>query len=189
MLLDYFVSFAPWISYIVVLQVADSWRFGFAAGLGIAAVLVIWRTVRRDSRFLDVGTLSYCAIMTMVSALDPSSPVRPYNVPLSLAAIGGLSTVSLLMRSPFTYRIERNHIPERVLDDPVLHDLFYRAHVTATSSWAVCQSVAAAIAAVFIHAKLAPGAVIVQIVGTLTPVGMTRYHHERFVESIDTDAA
>jgi hypothetical protein len=182
---DYLISFAPWIAYILVLQAASSWRFGFAVGLGIAAVVVAMRVTKGDSRFLDVGTLVYCGVMTVVSELDPTSPLKPYNVPLSLTAIGLLSVVSLLMRSPFTYRIERNHVPAHVLQDTALHRHFYRVHVIATSSWAVSQGVAAAIGALLIHAKLAPGAVVVQTVGTLTPIGMTRFHHERFLQSVE----
>jgi hypothetical protein len=102
--------------------------------------------------------------------------------------VGGLSVVSLLMRSPFTYRIERNHVPKRVLEDSALHGAFYRAHVVATSSWAASQSLAAAVGAVLIHAKLDPGAALVQAVGTLTPVGITRYRHEGFMATLrETD--
>jgi hypothetical protein len=184
---DYLISFAPWIAYILVLQAANSWRFGFAVGLTIAALIVVMRVTQGDSRFLDVGTLVYCGVMTMVSVLDPTSPLKPYNVPLSLTAIGFLSVASLLMHSPFTYRIERNHVPAHVLQDSDLHRHFYRVHVIATSSWAVSQGTAAAIGAILIHAKLTPGATVVQTIGTLTPIGMTRFHHERFLQSVEDE--
>jgi hypothetical protein len=178
-LLDYLLSFAPWIGYVVLTKAAGSWSHGYTLGLGLAFVLVAWRTIRRDSRFMDIGTLCFCAVMTAVSVSDPTSPLRPYNIPLSMAAVAAISTASLLMGSPFTFRIARRHVDDELLDDPERFDKLYRAHVAATSWWAGSQMVAAAASAGFVAARSLVWASVFQGVGTLVPVGMTRYHHGR----------
>ena len=178
-LVDYFLSFAPWIGYVVLTHVLGSWSDGYALGLGLAFALVVWRTIRRDSRFLDIGTLCFCGVMTAVSVSDPTSPLRPYNLPLSMAAVAAISGLSLAMRSPFTFRIARRHVESEVLDDPQRLNALYKAHVAATSWWAGSQIVAAAASAICVGARSTVGAAVVQSVGTLFPAGMTRYHHGR----------
>src|SRR5580704_14590998 len=74
-LVVYLVSFAPWIGYVVLTRVLNSWGDGYALGLGLAFAVVVWRTVKHDSRFMDVGTLAFCAVMTIVSLSDPTSPL------------------------------------------------------------------------------------------------------------------
>jgi hypothetical protein len=177
--LDYLLSFAPWIGYVVLTRAANSWADGYSIGLGIAFALVAWRTIRRDSRFIDIGTLCFCAVMTAVSVSDPTSPLRPYNLPLSMAAVAALSTASLVMGSPFTFRIARRHVEDDILDDPDRFQTLYKAHVAATSWWAGSQIVAAGASALCVGAHLLGWASVIQAVGTLVPVGMTRYHHGR----------
>jgi hypothetical protein len=176
---DYVVSLSPWAGYVVFTNLLGSWRYGFAVGLALSAAIVGWRSYRRDSRFLDVGTLAYCAAMTALSTVDPTSPVRPYNLPLSMAAVGGLSTGSIVAGSPFTYRIASRRVPPAVLRDPDHHRLLYRAHLVATSSWAVAQGVAAAASAVCVAIGATAAAITLQAVGTLVPVAVTRFQHER----------
>jgi hypothetical protein len=176
---DYLVSFAPWIGYVVLTHVENSWSDGYTLGLGLAFALVVWRTIRHDSRFLDVGTLAFCAVMTAVSLSDPKSPLRPYNLPLSMAAVGAISLLSLVIRSPFTFRIAARHVDDDLLRDPQRLKVFYRAHVAATSWWAGSQMVAAGAGAIFVAVKSVVWATVFQSVGTLVPVGMTRYHHDR----------
>jgi hypothetical protein len=188
-ILDYLVSFAPWIGYVVLTRAANSWGDGYALGLGLAFALVVWRTIRRDSRFLDIGTLCFCAVMTAVSVSDPTSPLRPYNLPLSMAAVAALSTASLLMRSPFTFRIARRHVEGDILDDPDRFQTLYRAHVAATSWWAGSQIVAAAASAACVAAHTLVWASVLQGVGTIIPVGMTRYHHDRGTRVPESGAA
>ena len=178
-LFDYLLSFAPWIGYVVLTRAENSWGDGYSLGLGMAFALVVWRTIRRDSRFLDIGTLCFCAVMTAVSVSDPTSPLRPYNLPLSMAAVAALSTTSLVMRSPFTFRIARRHVEEEILDDPDRLQTLYRAHVAATSWWAGSQIVAAGASALCVAARSTGWASVLQGVGTLIPVAMTRYHHGR----------
>jgi hypothetical protein len=177
--LDYVVSLAPWAGYVAFTNALGSWRYGFVVGLGLSAAIVAWRTYKRDSRLLDVGTLTYCAAMTILSSADPSSPIRPYNLPLSMAAVGSLSTGSIIAKSPFTYRIARSHVEPSVLEDPAHHRILYRAHLIATSSWAVGQGVAAGASAICVAVGSAAAAIALQSVGTLVPVVMTRYQHER----------
>jgi hypothetical protein len=178
-LVDYLLSFAPWVGYVVLTHVLGSWSDGYALGLALAFGLVAYRTIRRDSRFLDVGTLCFCGVMTAVSVSDPTSPLRPYNLPLSMAAVSAISVVSLAIRSPFTFRIARLHVERDILDDPQRLNTLYKAHVAATSWWAGSQFVAAAASAVCVGARSALGATVIQSVGTLLPAGMTRYHHNR----------
>ncbi len=185
-LVDYGVTFAPWAAYIVFTHVLGSWKYGFLVGLCVSAVIVLLRTLRHDSRFLDLGTLAYCAVMAGISAGDPASPLRPYNLPMSLGVVGGLSSVSLAMKSPFTYRIARQHVPKTLLDDADHHRLLYRAHVWATSSWAGGQLAAGAASAAMVAAKAGSAAVIaVQSVGTFLPAATTRFQHLRVARQFE----
>jgi hypothetical protein len=176
-LVDYLISFAPWIGYVVLTRVLNSWGDGYALGLGLAFAVVVWRTVKHDSRFMDVGTLAFCAGMTIVSLSDPTSPLRPYNLPLSMAAVGAISLISLVIRSPFTFRIARQHVDDEVLQNPQRMSQLYRSHVAATSWWAGSQFTAAGASAICVAGKSGVLATVVQSVGTLLPAGMTRYHH------------
>src|SRR5580658_9089447 len=88
---DYLLTFAPWMAYIICTEVVNSWKLGFAVGLTISISLVAWRTIRGDSRFIDVGTLCFCAVMVAVSLTFPRVPLKPYDIPLSLIAVGLLS--------------------------------------------------------------------------------------------------
>lgn len=185
-ILDYLFSFAPWIGYVVLTRTANSWADGYTLGLGLAFALVVWRTIRRDSRFMDIGTLCFCAVMSAVSVSDPTSPLRPYNLPLSMAAVAALSAASLVMRSPFTFRIARRHVEDEVLNDPDRLKKLYQAHVAATSWWAGSQIVAAAASALCVAARSVGWASVLQGLGTLIPVGMTRYHHGRASRPLET---
>jgi len=179
-LADYAISFAPWAGYIAFSHLLGSWKYGFLVGLASSVAIVTVRSVEHDSRFLDVGTLVYCAVMSVVSTTHPTSPIRQYNLPLSLGAVGGISSASLAMKSPFTYRIAREHVPREMLENPAHQRLLYRAHVLATSWWAASQLAAGTASAAMVAVKTGPAAVIaVQSVGTLLPVAATRFHHER----------
>lgn len=187
--LDYTITFAPWVAYVIFTHVLGSWKYGFLVGLALSAAIVVLRTARRDSRFIDVGTLAYCAVMAGISLSDPGSPLRPYNLPMSLGVVGGLSSASLAMRSPFTYRIARDHVPKALLESPDHHHLLYRAHVRATSSWAGGQLAAGAASAAMVAAKAGSAAVVaVQSVGTLLPVATTRFQHARVARQFETAA-
>jgi hypothetical protein len=189
-LVDYGITFAPWAGYIVFTHVFGSWKYGFLVGLALSVAIVAGRTLQHDSRFLDLGTLVYCAAMTAVSTTHPSSPIRAYNLPLSLGAVGTLSSASLAMRSPFTYRIARDHVPKELLDSPIHRRLLYRAHIVATSCWAGSQLVAGGVSAAMVAAKTGSAAVIaVQSVGTLVPVAATRFQHERVAQQFHTAEA
>lgn len=177
--LDYAVTLSPWAGYVLFTNLLGSWRYGLLVGLATSATVVAWRTYRRDSRFLDVGTLAYCAAMTIVSTADPTSPLRPYNLPLSMAAVGGLSTGSIVTGAPFTYRIAVHHLDDTVLRDPEHHRSILRAHLVATWSWAVAQGAAAAASALCVAAHATAAAIALQSVGTFVPVAVTRYQHER----------
>jgi hypothetical protein len=181
---DYLLTFAPWIAYITCTEAANSWRLGYIVGLAISIALVAWRTIRRDSRFIDVGTLCFCAIMVAVSLTFPHSPLKTYDMPLSLVAVGLLSFFSLAVRSPFTYRIARDKVPAWILKDSVQHARLFRAHVVATRSWATAQTAGGALGAILIDARIAPAAVAAQTIGTLLPVAVTRIQHEHFLSSV-----
>jgi len=178
-LLDYVLSFGPWVGYVVLTRALGSWSDGYTLGLGLAFCLVAWRTMRHDSRFMDVGTLCFCGIMTTVALSDPTSPLRPYNLPLSMAAVAALSALSLAMRQPFTFRIARSHVDDELLNDPQRLKVLYSAHVAATSWWAGSQMLAAGASAACVAGRSVVLASLFQGVGTLVPVGMTRYHHSR----------
>jgi hypothetical protein len=178
-LLDYLLSFGPWVGYVVLTRALGSWSAGYSLGLGLALCLVAWRTIRHDSRFMDIGTLCFCAVMTTVSLSDPTSPLRPYNLPLSMAAVAAISTLSLAMRTPFTFRIASRHVDDDLLNDPQRLQTLYRAHVAATSWWAGSQFLAAVASAACVAGRSVILASLFQGVGTLVPVGMTRYHHGR----------
>ena len=183
-LADYVVSFFPWVGYVVLTHVLNSWADGYSLGLGLAAAVVLWRLIRRDSRFMDIGTLAFCAVMTVVSVSDPKSPLRPYNLPLSMAAVGAISLVSLLIRSPFTFRIASRHVGDEVLKDPSRVKSLYKAHFAATSWWAGSQFTAAGASAACVAGKSGVLAAVFQSVGTLIPVGMTRYQHSKSTRQV-----
>jgi hypothetical protein len=180
-LADCTVTFGPWLVYILASQALGSWRYGFALGFATSLCVVGWRMMHRDNRFIDVGTLGFCSVLFGVAIAYPKSPIGPYDIPLNLAAFGGLSLVSLAIGTPFTYRIVRDKVPQRILDDPDRHHHLRRAHVTATAIWATAQVAAGAAGFALIAEGLAPASAATQAAGTLVPVGVTRYLHNRSV--------
>jgi hypothetical protein len=180
-LVDYAATFAPWLCYILATLVLGSWRFGFVLGFAASAAVVGWRMIHGDRRFIDLGTLGYCTAMAGVSVAFPRSPIGPYNIPLSMTAFGALSLISLAIRSPFTYQVARDKVPQWILDDPDHHGRLRRAHVTATAAWAAAQITAGVSGIGLIEARLAAAVVATQVAGTLMPAGVTRYQHDRSV--------
>lgn len=182
-LADHLVTFAPWIAYIVLIQVTGSWRLGFVVGLAVSAGVVAWRAFCRDSRFMDVGTLCYCAAMSAISLTFPSSPLRAFNVPLSLGVVGVLSSLTLVFPPPFTYRTHRGKVPDWILDDRDLHGRMMQVHRVATGSWALAQILAGVFGAALVAANFKTAVVAVEVIGTVVPVGVTRTQHLRFLTS------
>lgn len=182
-LADYAVTLAPWLGYVAVSLLLNSWRFGFAAGLAASLAVVLVRLRRRDVRFIDLGTLGYCTVMTALSVADPKSPIAPYNMPMSLAAFGCLSLVSLAIKCPFTYRIARDKVAAWILDDPGHHSRLRHAHTVATASWAGAQIAAGVCGMAFIATRHPDTAIAAELAGTLTPAGVTKFQHERFLRS------
>jgi hypothetical protein len=181
---DYLVTLAPWLGYIALTEVTDSWRLGFLVGLAVSAGVVTWRTLRKDSRFMDVGTLCYCATMSAVSLAFPSSPLRPFAVSLSLVTVGALSLFSLVFPPPFTYRIHRSKVAAWIIADKSLHAIMMHAHRVATGSWAVAQALAGIVCAALVPANVTPAILAAQVVGVSVPVCVTHTQHRRFLRSV-----
>lgn len=176
---DYVRTLLPWAAYIAGTHAIGSWKYGFIIGTGVAAAIVVNEIAHRQSRFMDLGTLLFCVCMTAAALYNAKSILKTYNLPLSLAFIGLLSAVSLLMRSPFTYRCHRDHLPDAALKSTAAHEVIYRRHVTATAVWAISELLAGGASALLILNHHGGWAIAVQIAGTLVPMGYTRFTHER----------
>ena len=85
------------------------------------------------------------------------------------------------------FRIASRHVGDELLDDPDRLKKLYKAHVTATSWWVGSQISAAAASAACVAARSLGWASVLQGVGTLIPVGMTRYHHGRATREVEPE--
>ncbi len=180
---DYAITLAPWAAYIIGTHAIGSWEYGFIIGSFCAAAIVVKEIVTRQSRFMDLGTLVFCLLMTTFAVVDFNSTMnaylKTYNLPISLAFIGLLASLSIVIGSPFTYRCHRDHLPHSVLHNPETNSLILSNHVSATAVWATSELVAGAISALLILNRHASYAVVVQLIGTLIPIGFTqRTHHK-----------
>ena len=177
--IDYAVTLAPWAGYIFFTHVLGSWKFGFIIGGCISAVIVGVEVVKKQSRFMDLGTLVFCVVMSTMALINAKSILATYNLPLAIAFIGVLASISLLIKSPFTYRCHCDHLPKDVVESSETNDVIYKHHVAATSVWAISEVIAGGISALLILNHHSGIAVMCQIIGTIIPMGYTQMIHQK----------
>ncbi|MER6944518.1 hypothetical protein ABT294_10900 [Nonomuraea sp. NPDC000554] len=135
------LGFLPWIVYAVI-ATGDEWRWGAITGLVIAVALVA--VDRRsgkawDEIVIESSAVVFFACLTVLSLIDPHSPLTPYGPALVNVWLAGTAWGSLAIRKPFTLGIARTMAPKEAWDSP----LFHRVNVVITVAWACAFTVAA----------------------------------------------
>jgi hypothetical protein len=135
------LGFLPWIVYAVI-ATGDEWRWGAIAGLVIALALVV--VDRRSGRawdeiVIEASAALFFAVLTVLSLIDPHSPLTPYGPALVNVWLAGTAWGSLAIRKPFTLGIARTMAPKEIWETPA----FYRINVIITTVWAAAFTLAA----------------------------------------------
>ncbi|MEV0233784.1 hypothetical protein [Nonomuraea sp. NPDC050786] len=135
------IGFLPWIVYAVI-ATSDEWRSGAITGLVIALVLVVrdrWAGKAWDEMVIESSAAVFFACLTVLSLVDPHSPLTPYGPALVNVWLAGTAWGSLALRKPFTLGIARTMTSQEVWETPQ----FYRANAIITTVWAAAFTVAA----------------------------------------------
>ncbi|MEV8633252.1 hypothetical protein AB0395_16485 [Streptosporangium sp. NPDC051023] len=168
-----FLGFLPWIVYAVI-ATGDEWRYGALAGLVIALGVIFMdrRTGKAwDQMVIETSAAVFFVLVTLISFVDPGSPLMPYGPALVNAWLALTAWGSLAIRKPFTLGIARTMAPEEVWRTPQ----FYRVNAVITAVWGVAFVVAAVLLAVLLAvAPHATAAVItIKIVTFVAPMLFT----------------
>jgi hypothetical protein len=175
--MSYLRGFLPWIAYAVVSSVLD-WRAAAAAAL----VVSVWAIADQRRHHGDVDDLAattawFFGGLTLLSVLDPTSPLHRFTPALSLATLGVASVASLVRGRPFTLTIAKRSVPREIWDVPA----FIAANVTITTVWTVSFIATAAVCALTL--AVAPSATPVwlsaEVLGFVVPVKFTAIYRGR----------
>ncbi|MFF5210826.1 hypothetical protein [Streptosporangium sp. NPDC000396] len=143
------LGFLPWIAYAVI-ATSDNWRYGAIAGLAIAvAVTLADRRAGKkwDEMVIESSAVGFFAVITLISFVDPDSPLVRYGPALVNAWLALTTWGSLAVRKPFTLGIARGMAPPEVWDTP----LFYRVNAVISTVWGAAFTIAAVTLAILLH--------------------------------------
>jgi hypothetical protein len=136
----YVRTFLPWILLAVVSGHDD--QAGAVAGL-VAALVLLAQDLRRGHRagslVLEISTLAYMALLTVVAFTAPGSPVLDYGASLSIGWLAGTAWGTLLLGRPFTAGVARRSVPAEI----AATGLFTRISRVLTAVWAAGFTVVA----------------------------------------------
>lgn len=135
------LGFAPWIVYGII-ATSDEWRWGAIVGL-VTALLLVMLDKRKgkawDEMVIESSAAIFFACVTVLSLIDPDSPLTPYGPALVNVWLAGTAWGSILIRKPFTLGIARTMTPPEVHSTPQ----FYQVNAVITAVWAASFTVAA----------------------------------------------
>ena len=144
------LGFLPWIAY-AVLANGDTWRYGAIAALvlGLGVILLGRKDGKKvDQMVIEISAVVFFALVTVLSIIDPHSPLRLYSPALVNGWLALTAWGSLAVRAPFTLGIARSVTPEELWRTPG----FYRVNAIITSVWATAFTLSAVTIALVLHA-------------------------------------
>ena len=130
-MLQVFIGFLPWI-----LDWSFSgpglWTIAILGGLIAAAALVTWRWFRRrDLKTMEIVTLGYFAVHTIVTLVLGSSFLKTYGPIANSLVLAGMAFATLAMKNPFTYQYAKEDWDKSYWNDPA----FIHINEIITSVW------------------------------------------------------
>jgi hypothetical protein len=175
-------SFAPWLAFLAVTRAAD-WRFGLAAGLVTAIVLLVVSTPRRVG-VLDGGMLAFFAGFGVVSLVSPHSGLEEHLTTISMVWLTALAAASILVGRPFTLTYSRGDVSPEVARS----ELFLAINRTIAWAWTAAFA-AMAITGFVADASDRPGwGTAVSAVVIITALRFTKRHPDRALAAAATRA-
>lgn len=132
-MLQVFIGFIPWIVF-WSLSGPGLWTPAILGALLAAIGLVSWRWLkRRDVKTLEIISLGYFAMHTIVTLMLGMPFFKDYGPVLNSLVLAGMAWGTLLAGSPFTYQYAREDWPRELWDEP----LFRLTNLIITAVWGV----------------------------------------------------
>jgi len=134
------LSFAPWISFLII---AHGSLFRLKVGLIVAALLTIVMAVTKLHRgiIMWVGLVFFSYATIAVVGLEHMWTIHNMGI-LANGALALGTWVTLAMGKPFTLEYAREHTPAAHWNNP----MFIRTNVLLTSVWGLAFSIGTALA-------------------------------------------
>jgi hypothetical protein len=115
------LQFAPWLSFLIVTDVAD-WRLGLAAGL-IATILTILASKPRRVGVLNAAMIVFFIAMGAFALIRPDSGLQDWAGTISTAWIAVVSAASILVGRPFTLDFSRDGVSPEIAQSKLFLDI------------------------------------------------------------------
>ncbi|MGQ4514396.1 hypothetical protein [Streptomyces sp. DW26H14] len=172
--MSYVRGFLPWIAFAAVSGVA--WQWAALLSLAIGAFFLVKERragASADGQILDLGTVVYFTVLTVIAFADPHSPFQDYVSGASSAWLALIAGGSLLVGRPFTLGIAKRSAPPALWQNPV----FIRTSTVLAGVWTAAFTLSA-IATLLCEATGAGDAlrILVQILGFAVPMAFTRHY-------------
>lgn len=173
--MNYLRGFIPWIAFAVI----PGWQWGALAGLVLSLGLLVQARrskIALDSQVLELSTLVFFAVLTVLAFSAPHSAVEHYDGALSMGWLALTAWGTLAIRRPFTLGIAKQQAPEEVWNSPV----FIRINVVLTAAWAAAFTVTALVLTGLDIANVGEmGRIVVQVLGFAIPATFTARYPKR----------
>ena len=126
-----FIGFIPWILY-WGFSGPGLWTIAILGGLVAAAGLVAWRyIVRGDVKTMEVVTLGYFVVHTILTLVLGSSFLKTYGPVANSMVLALMAFGTLVMKNPFTYQYAKEDWDKSYWNDPA----FVRINEIITGAW------------------------------------------------------
>jgi hypothetical protein len=135
--MSYLRGFLPWIAFAVVSSADWRWAALLALLLSIGLLVRDRRSgVRLDAQILDLGSIAFFVLLTVVAFVDPHSVLHQFDNSLSGAWLAMVAWLTLAVRRPFTSGFARRQAPPEVWETPA----FKHTNTVLTLAWTIALS-------------------------------------------------
>lgn len=141
------VGLGPWILY-WILDSNDTHEEAAVAALVASVVILVWGlTQSRNVKILEVGSVLWFAVLSVMSLTAEAKFFADWAYMLSNAALAVIVLISILAGRPFARQYARDTVPEEYWNS----DLFLQSTLVISWAWFVAFAVMAASSALTVE--------------------------------------
>lgn len=132
--MNYLRGFLPWLVFAVVSSF--DWRWAALIALVLSAGLLVTDRragVKLDAQILDIGSIVFFVVLTVVAFAYPHSVLQQYDNSVSGGWLALIAWFTLAVRKPFTTGFARRQTPPEVWETPG----FKHTNTVLTLGWTI----------------------------------------------------
>ncbi|MBN2437240.1 MAG: hypothetical protein JXL20_01415 [Deltaproteobacteria bacterium] len=140
-----FLSFLPWIAFWIL---SGNGRYQIASLVAVCVVIVLnIRDLGKGKvKILDLGTLIFFIVLTIISFTTEAIWIDHYSAPLSDSAMFLIVLISLVMHKPFTLQYAYERVDKQFWNTPG----FYKTNLTISVVWCIAFAVNAVLSFLYV---------------------------------------